>query len=114
VVAEPPDRERPRRRYDYPIAPPRPPQEHEDVALDAGRLAIRIMERVMDRVGVELDDHYFDIFNIFSDVLQDELKTYSFDYVYELYSRDPTAVSRRFRDLPEGFEPEDEEEADDE
>jgi hypothetical protein len=67
------------------------------------------MERVMDRVGIELDQHYFDIFNIFSDVLQDELKAYAFDYVYALYSRDPIAMSARFRDLPEGFEPTEEE-----
>jgi len=110
VVNEPPDEERPHRPYDYPIAPPRPPQVHEDVALDAGRLAVRIMERVMDRVGIELDHHYFDIFNIFSDVLQDELKAYSFDYVYELYSRDRIAIGRRLRDIPEGFDPNEAEE----
>ena len=70
-----------------------------DEPLGYGEFLIRFMERVLDGVAhdLELSAHYDDIRSLLSATVQDELKDFAFDYVYELYSDEKVIRRRRLQ-----------------
>lgn len=76
--------------------------ESGDEPLAYGELLIRFMERVLDGVvhDPELSPHYSAIRSMLSATVNDELKDFAFDYVYELYS-DERVIRRRRRAFEE-------------
>lgn len=78
-------------------APPRAGNIGEDDAEVAGELCIRFMEQVLEGVLVheKLKSHYTDIYSLLSDVGQDILQSYAFDYAYHLYSDEHVIRSKR-------------------
>lgn len=78
--------------------PPRSIKFTEDEALATGEVCIRFMEKTMESVLAHetLKDCYNDLYSLLSDVGQDILREYAFDFAYYLYSQEEPVRDKRF------------------
>ena len=78
-------------------APARPSRQHEEEGLEYGELCIRVMERFLDAVSdnPNTEPAYFDLLDVYMDLLQDELSPFAFELAYELFSENDVVTKRR-------------------